>query len=141
MDYRIALSTPDIISIVFEGCIKGVQSSSRNNFAVGLTFDVNTLRMFTLSDFVALDEALARKLLDSKKVFRSDWPDTEENRNTLRSEFLSRPKCRDINSLINYLRTFDFESNYYVTPTTLCIKFPISSAGGDYVWVEVPLEG
>jgi len=138
--YEIQLNTPDLISIVFEGVVQS-GGGSATSFAKGLTFDINTLQVFSLSDFVTLDENFAEKLLSSERVFqRVNIPNWLEEDVGLRQLFIETNSF-DEEKLVKYLLTYENEIAFYVTPTMICVNFSVYNSAGDYVWVEVPLDG
>jgi len=119
MNYRLTLSTPEIVSIAFGGVIAGA-GGANSGFAYGLTIDLNTMQMLELSDFVAVDENLVNNLLASEQVFNfpnsENVPDWDE---TVRGVFRANWTAEDISPRFEYSRDF------YVTPTTICVMFPI----------------
>jgi len=134
MGYRIELSAPDLISISFTGGMAG--DGGRNcGFAHGLTFDLNTMQKLELNDFVAVDENLVNNLLASERVFNYDNPYVPDWEETILGIFRARYTAKDI------LDMFEYKREFYMTPTTICIMFPIEYNAGGYVWVEVPLKG
>jgi|GEM_PF-2623564 len=143
---RVMLATPEIISIVFEGREQStfiaypdgemqVLLVGSENFALGLTFDVNTLQTFTLTDFVAIDETLAANMLATERIFNhlhiegDDWLSTFRLGHAQNSlEYLTSRLLRTENYALGH--------RFYVTPTSLAIQ-PPHLLNRSYLWVEV----
>ena len=133
MTYRITLSTPEIISILFEGNMAGAEGMP-GSFAHGLTFDVNTFQIFTLSDFVELNDNLAKNIFVSERVFNRSGHSEDTLRQALHAdlEYFLADNSTDWEEYFKW-------SQFYLTPSALNIQFNVGRAAGGYVWVEVPM--
>ena len=139
MNYQVMLSTPKIMSVVFSGSAGGAGGFIRS-FTRSVTFDINTLQTLALSDFVAIDENLARNLLASDRVFNhvSVVFEDEEMECHLRQMFRV---WYEIESLVEHLE--EGHPQFFITQTSLAILFldiTATASGGGYAWVEVPFE-
>lgn|GEM_PF-3889706 len=118
-EYKVTLSTPELISIFYVGeeYMKG--GMHPYPMAQCLTIDVNTMRVLKLSDFVTVDEAFISRILASDDVFST------------RDDFT---KQQIIEILHRTVESIDAEPDFYVTPNSIGILMP---PAGCYVWVEI----
>jgi hypothetical protein len=125
--YRIALQTSELLSIVFEGRME-VAPAAPIQYASALTFDLHTLRTLRLNDFIYVDNDFAGKLLSSDRIFDP----TGSNFEIALNEYFSEEEI---------LRLFNesaYNHVFYITPRSTVIKMSILSR--EYFWVEIPLE-
>jgi hypothetical protein len=131
MTYRLGICTPDLISIVFEGLSQTGQGAVCEA-TYTLTFDVNSLRILKLSDFVVIDDIFVDKIFSSSSLI-------------CRNNTLSANQMQELvhnlwtkESILEYLIKQNKQPEFYVTPNSIVVCLSIIS--NQYVWVEIPLE-
>jgi hypothetical protein len=125
INYRIALNTPELISIVFEGETKR-GGGAPTSIGYGLTFDINTLQTFALYDFVVVDKKFVEKVWKSNLVY--------DEKGVLVQEIIRGP-WGEKEFFMEQFNSFNHMPYFYITPNSIFVfQFEQSN---HYVWVEV----
>ena len=144
LTYRITLSTPDIISIVYEGYSQQDTSAFGGKVSECITIDINTLHILRLHEFVNISgDTTAKRILNSENYSFAGsvtgydgYPDI-----WLGEEEPWHQMLYSVESVADYLNSRgDYTNYYYLTENSICVSLWLGHNEGDYLWVEIPVE-
>jgi hypothetical protein len=141
MDYEITLSSNNILSILYTGEGGYTVSMHLDDFAYGVTIDLEQVKILSLSDFITIDDTLIEKLKASEVVVNNII--TENTPDILKQDILSSARDNiasfedDRIWFYDYLNTW---SEFVVSSNSLLISMPVIHAIGDYALIEISYE-
>lgn len=140
MSYEVALSTDDILSVMYTGSAYIEGGVHPSNMFHAITIDLKSGNRLYLSDFTQINGRLIEKLKQSESIhnFVTDNEIQDEALLTeLRNNLVGEIQDQDENFMIWDLKN-QRDSAFYLTKDALVIRTYVSHATGDYALVDLP---
>lgn len=139
LDYRVMLSTPDLLSIAFEGSSYIEGGAHPNNMIYGLTLDLQNQKKLYLSNFTDISMDLINKIKNAKSVTNHSLGEVDDEtvQESLKTAFNNDLETLGAGFIIWSLE-HNSQSNFYVTGESLFICLDVAHVLGDYAAIEIP---
>ena len=139
LDYKITLSTSDLLSISYEGSSYIEGGAHPNNIIYGITLDLQNQKRLYLSNFTDITTDLIEKLKNAKNVSNPSLGDTNDETviESLKTAFNNDLETLGPGFMIWSLEQ-QSQSNFYITDESLFVCLDVAHVLGDYAAFEIP---
>jgi hypothetical protein len=134
LNYQVALSTQDLLSVVYTGNSEVEDAAFPTNEIYTITIDLKSVAKLKLSDFTVIDTKLAQKIKQSTAVTNDSVKNDGMDKNAL----ITAIQDTDDQTLIKGLKEEWAYNTFYVTPNSLVVSIDAGHAIGDYALIELP---
>lgn len=136
MDYKITMNSPEVLSILYKGYSE-LQSHSETYYygceVATLTIDLIHAEEMQLTDFVAIDNELVRRIKESVKVVGGapqEWEIRQE-------DLMDAVQQQEEEYMIQGLQEGWSYYTFCITPKSVILSIAIPHSEGDYALIEV----